>query len=152
MATDPRADPASRVVVLADDLIWSTRLVGHVRAAGFEAGAVRSAETYEAALAGARGAIVDLTARAYDGLAAIAAARDAGVAVLAVGQHDDHVLRRNALAVGADRVLAYRKLFEDGPATIARWLAATAPGAPPPGTTDDPSDQPDPQPLEMPSR
>jgi len=29
--------------------------------------------------------------------------------VLAVGQHDDHVLRRNALAVGADRVLAYRR-------------------------------------------
>jgi hypothetical protein len=25
-------------------------------------------------------------------------------------------------------VLAYRKLFDDGPATIARWLAAT--GAP----------------------
>ena len=71
------------------------------------------------------GAIVDLTSLAYDGLAAIAAARDAGVAVLAVGQHDDHVLRRNALAVGADRVLAYRKLFDDGPATIARWLAAS---------------------------
>jgi hypothetical protein len=46
--------------------------------------------------------------------------------VLAVGQHDDHVLRRDALAVGADRVLAYRKLFDDGPATIERWLAATA--------------------------
>jgi electron transfer flavoprotein alpha/beta subunit len=57
---------------------------------------------------------------------AIAAARDAGVPVLAVGQHDDHVLRRNALAVGADRVLAYRKLFEDGPATIVRWLAAAS--------------------------
>jgi hypothetical protein len=54
----------------------------------------------------------------------IAAARDAGVPVLAVGQHDDHVLRRDALAVGADRVLAYRKLFEDGPATIRRWLDA----------------------------
>jgi DNA-binding response OmpR family regulator len=123
---------AGRVLVLADDLIWSTRLVGHVRSAGFAAAPVRTADAYRAALAGARGAIVDLTSLAYDGLAAIAAARDAGVAVLAVGQHDDHVLRRNALAVGADRVLAYRKLFEDGPATIGRWLATSA-TAPDPG-------------------
>ncbi|HET7702367.1 MAG TPA: hypothetical protein VFK35_03135 [Candidatus Limnocylindrales bacterium] len=123
-----------RVLVLADDLIWSTRLAGHVRAAGAEPRSVRTADAFAAGLSGAGGAIVDLTARAYDGLAAIAAARDAGVAVLAVGQHDDHVLRRNALAVGADRVLAYRKLFEDGPATIARWLAATG--------TSDPQETP----------
>ncbi|MEO5940694.1 MAG: hypothetical protein ABIZ72_06930 [Candidatus Limnocylindrales bacterium] len=121
-------DQPERVLVLADDLIWSTRLVGHVRSAGAAAVAVRSADAFQAALADptTRGAIVDLTSRAYDGLAAIAAARDAGVAILAVGQHDDHVLRRDALAVGADRVLAYRKLFEDGPATIARWLDASA--------------------------
>jgi DNA-binding response OmpR family regulator len=115
-----------RLLVLADDLIWSTRLVGHVRAAGLEAVAARTASAFATGLATADGAIVDLTSRAYDGLAAIAAARDAGLPVLAVGQHDDHVLRRNALAVGADRVLAYRKLFDDGPATIARWLAAAS--------------------------
>ena len=115
-----------RIVVLADDLIWSTRLVGHVRTTGNDALPARTGEAFAAALADplTRGAIVDLTSRAYDGLSAIAAARDAGVPVLAVGQHDDHVVRRDALAVGADRVLAYRKLFEDGPATIARWLAA----------------------------
>lgn len=91
---------------------------------------MRTAEAFRAGLAGSTGAIVDLTSLAYDGLVAIAAGRDARVAVLAVAQHDDHVLRRNALAVGADRVLAYRKLFEDGPATIARWLAAATSGAP----------------------
>jgi hypothetical protein len=26
------------------------------------------------------------------------------------------------LAAGAERVLAYRKLFEDGPATIEAWI------------------------------
>lgn len=125
------SDRPARIVVLADDLIWSTRLAGHVRTAGAEPVVVRAADAYAAALSapGIGGAIVDLTSLAYDGLASIAAARDAGVPVLAVGQHDDHVLRRNALAVGADRVLAYRKLFEDGPATIARWLAASAPTA-----------------------
>jgi DNA-binding response OmpR family regulator len=116
-----------RVLVLADDLIWSTRLAGHVRSAGAIPEPVRTAAAFATALAGpdVAGAIVDLTSRAYDGLASIAAARDAAVPVLAVGQHDDHLLRRDALAVGADRVLAYRKLFDDGPATIARWLAAT---------------------------
>ena len=126
---------APRVLVLADDLIWSTRLAGHVRSAGAEPAPVRTAAAFAAGLPGAAGAIVDLTSRAYDGLAAIAAARDAGVAVLAVGQHDDHVLRRDALAVGADRVLAYRKLFEDGPATITRWLAAANTAAAPAADT-----------------
>jgi DNA-binding response OmpR family regulator len=114
-----------RVLILADDLIWGTRLVEHARRAGAAPVTARSAAGFRAELATAPdAAIVDLTSRAYDGLAMIAAARDAGVPVLAVGQHDDHVLRRDALAVGADRVLAYRKLFDDGPGTVRRWLDA----------------------------
>jgi len=144
-ARPDRPGPA-RIVILADDLIWSTRLAGQVRAAGFAPVAVRSTEAFATALADADAAIVDLTSRAYDGLAAVAAAREAGRPVLAVGQHDDHVLRRDALAVGADRVLAYRKLFEDGPATIGRWM--TAAGAEPaaadriPATTTPPEEAP----------
>jgi len=122
------ADP--RVVILADDLIWADRLARAVEAAPGEPTSTRSLPGFVAALAAADGppaaAIVDLTARAYDGLAAIDAARDAGVRVLAVGQHDDHVLRKAALAAGAERVLAYQKLFADGPATIAAFLAAPA--------------------------
>jgi hypothetical protein len=153
------AEPTSpiRVVVLADDLIWATRLAGHVRTAGFVPVPARNATAFGAELAAAGGAIVDLTSRAYDGLAAIAAARDAGVPILAVGQHDDHVLRRDALAVGADRVLAYRKLFEDGPATIGRWLAAARAGRS--GSDSDPTPAsttatPDrrPEPTESPAR
>lgn len=113
-----------RILVLADDLIWGTRLVAHVRSAGAEPTHARAPASFTAGLPDADAAIVDLTSLAYDGLAMIAAARDAHVPVLAVGQHDDHVLRRDALAVGADRVLAYRKVFEDGPATIRRWLDA----------------------------
>ncbi len=67
-------------------------------------------------------AIIDLTARAYEPLAAIERAVAAGARVLAVGQHDDVDLRKRAVARGADKVLAYRKLFDDGPATITRWL------------------------------
>jgi DNA-binding NarL/FixJ family response regulator len=70
--------------------------------------------------------IVDLTARAYDGVEAIALAHATGRPVLAVGQHDDAELRRRALAAGADRVHPYRQLFEDGPRQMARWLTGDA--------------------------
>lgn len=108
-----------RILVLADDLIWSTRLVETLRAIGLEPVVARGRASFEAGLARADGAIVDLTARGYDGVEAIGRARETGCRVLAVGQHDDQDLRRRALAAGAERVFAYRKLFEDGPATLA---------------------------------
>ena len=115
-----------RVIVLAQDLIWADRLARAVQAAGAEPVHVASLDGLENALSGGRAAIIDLTALAYDGVAAIEVARAAGSRVLAVGQHDDHELRKRALAAGADRVYAYRKLFEDGPATIEAWLARPA--------------------------
>lgn len=90
---------------------------------------MRSLAALQAALPEVDRVIVDLTALAYDGVVAIEAARAAGAPVLAVGQHDDHELRRRALAAGADRVFAYRKLFEDGPATLGAWLAAPSAAA-----------------------
>ncbi len=103
-------------------MIWATRLADLVRASDGEAVPVRSAAGLEAALPGVDRVIVDLTARAYDGVAAISAARAAGRPVLAVGQHDDAALRRRALAAGADRVHPYRQLFEDGSRQLRRWL------------------------------
>jgi hypothetical protein len=128
-----------RVIVLADDLIWATRLVGQLRTVGADPVRVGSADAFATALAapapaGPKGvrpthAVVDLTARAYDGLAAVRVAAAAGLRVLCVGQHDDHALRRAALAAGAERVFAYRKLFENGHATQAAWLGVPAPAA-----------------------
>lgn len=118
-----------RVVILADDLIWADRLAGAARSAGTDALAVRTLDRFEAALPDRSLAIVDLTARAYDGVAAIERAVASGARCLAVGQHDDHALRKRALAAGAERVYAYRAMFEDGPRRLAAWLAADA--APP---------------------
>lgn len=115
-----------RVIILAQDLIWADRLARAVEAAGAEPVRVGSLERLQTALSGVGAAIIDLTALAYDGVAAIETARAGGARVLAVGQHDDHELRKRALAAGAERVYAYRKLFEDGPATIAAWLARPA--------------------------
>jgi len=77
------------------------------------------------ALPGVDRVIVDLTARAYDGIEAVALAAGAGRPVIAVGQHDDIALRRRALAAGAERVHPYRRLFDDGPRVMRAWLVAT---------------------------
>jgi len=120
----PQATGGPRIAVLADDLIWSTRLVDGVRRAGGDPVPVRTAASFEAALPHADGALVDLTARAYDGIAAIGAAARAGVPAMAVGQHDDAASRRAAKAAGATRIYAYRALFEHGDRELSAWLAA----------------------------
>lgn len=85
---------------------------------------VRTRAALADALPGVDRVIVDLTARAYDGVAAIEQVAAAGKPVLAVGQHDDVALRRRALAAGAERVHPYRRLFEDGPRVMRAWLEA----------------------------
>jgi DNA-binding response OmpR family regulator len=112
-----------RVAILADDLIWATRLADLVRGANAVAVPVRSTPGLEAVLAEVDHVVVDLTARGYDGVAAIGLAHAAGRPVLAVGQHDDAPSRRRALAAGADRVHPYRLLHEDGPGRFRAWLA-----------------------------
>ena len=119
------AVPAVRsVVILADDLIWATRLSQAIVSAGARPLAARRLADLERQLVpGGDGlAIIDLTARAYDGVEAIRLAAATGARVVAVGQHDDAELRRAAVAAGAERVFTYRALFEDGARVLAAWL------------------------------
>ena len=114
------------MVVLADDLIWASRLEDVVSQAGGAPRRARRVADVEAILASQDGTayvVIDLTARAYDGLAAIRAARVAGARVVGVGQHDDIELRRAAIDAGAERVFTYRAVFEDGPRLLGAWLA-----------------------------
>jgi CheY-like chemotaxis protein len=122
------------VVVVADDLIWAERLAGIVRAIGRRPTVVRSLDALRAAAGDGPPVVVDLTARAYDGLGAVAAARAAGCRVLAVAQHDDLELHRRARAAGAERVVAYRLLHERGVDVIRAWLAGSAVASPPAGS------------------
>lgn len=129
----PEAIAAIRsVVILADDLIWATRLSDAIVAAGARPRSARRLADLER-LIGSRAdvaadadraglAIVDLTARAYDGVQAVRVATGLGARVVAVGQHDDAALRKAALAAGAEHVFTYRALFEHGPRTLAAWL------------------------------
>jgi DNA-binding response OmpR family regulator len=111
------------IAILADDLIWSTRLADLVKAAGRRPLTVRSVPDLEKALQTVTAVIVDLTARAYDGIAAVEIAHHSDHPVLCVGQHDDRELRARALEAGADRVVPYRLLFERGIETVTAWLA-----------------------------
>jgi DNA-binding response OmpR family regulator len=110
----------TRIAVIADDLIWATRLSAAVERAG--AVPVRLGGMAELPAEPCQGAIVDMALRAADGVAVIARLHAAGLPIIAVADHDDAPLRKRALAAGAGKVLAYRKLFEDGPAVIAAWL------------------------------
>jgi ActR/RegA family two-component response regulator len=118
-----------RIAILAQDLVWADRLARAVEAADAEPARAKTAPELDRALVCADFAIVDLTARAYDPIVAIERARSSGARVLAVGPHDDVALRKRAFVAGAEKVLAYRKLYEDGPATIQRWLAGAERGA-----------------------
>ena len=123
------------VAILADDLIWASRLADGVSAAGGAPRRARRVADFTPLLEhGARFAVVDLTALAYDGVGAVATAVAAGARVVAVGQHDDLDLRKRALAAGGERVYAYRKLFEAGPEVLRGWLDSTAPARPGKGT------------------
>jgi len=109
------------VCVIADDLIWASRLCAAVERAGARpvratgpAGAPTSADAF----------VVDLNGRTYDGVAEVARAVASGRPTIAVGQHEDLALRKRALAAGARRVYSYNKMHTDGPNVIARLLEA----------------------------
>ncbi len=130
--------------MLAEDLIWASRLVEAVRRAGAVPVRLSSPRELDVALAAAElaepapdhaepdpaapprvvGAIVDLFARRADATAAIARIAAARLPVIAVAEHDDRDLRKRALDAGALRVFSYNKFFTDGPRLVEAWLAA----------------------------
>lgn len=120
------------MVVLADDLMWSTRITEAVRRAGGSAVRLDSEAELSVALQAydladersISGAIVDLAARRFDPVTAIERVAEARLPVIAVAEHDDQLTRRRALDAGASRVFAYRKFFEDGTRLVEGWLAA----------------------------
>lgn len=126
--TDRPAATGPRVAVLADDLIWATRLSEIIRRAGGEPVRIASAALLRAALGTLDGCVVDLTARSYDGIMAVGIAAMAQVPTVAVGQHDAADERRAARDAGASRVYAYRALFEHGDRDLGGWVAGLGAG------------------------
>jgi hypothetical protein len=124
------------VAVMADDLIWASRLMEAVQRAGGTPVRMSTQLQLDTALEadslaelgpdeGARvvvGVIVDLFGKRFDGVAAVERAAGARKPVIAVAQHDDLVTRKRALSAGASRVFSYAKFFTDGPRLVQGWL------------------------------
>jgi len=122
---DKTPTAALPVIVLADDMIWSSRLIEAVTRAGTTATAVRTSAELTKALAESTEetpVVVDLNGRAYDALHLVEVAAEEGHPVIALGQHEDIDLRKRALGAGAIRVFSYNKMFTDGPAIITKLL------------------------------
>ncbi len=120
------------VAVLADDLIWASRLDRLVRDAGGRPLAVRTLDALDRVLDGdggpgdsrlpPAGVVVDLTGRAYDGVDAVRHAAARGAAVVAIGQHDDRAGREAARSAGASAVHSYGRLSAAGPRVLGAWI------------------------------
>lgn len=133
---------APRLLVLADDLIWSTRLEGQGRTLGATVQRFTASEPLLAALVAepatpADLVAIDATARAYDAEAAVRAVAATGARVLALVQHDDPEGRASLIAAGAVRAMPYRALFERGHAILAGLLDLPVPPATSPVPTEE---------------
>jgi hypothetical protein len=125
------APVAPHLYILADDLIWATRLAGQGRTLGAAVVTLNGISDLEALVA--RGPLsdhdliaIDTTTRKFDPQAAVRAAAGAG-RTLALAQHDDPALRAALLEAGALRVMPYRALFERGHAILAELLGLPIP-------------------------
>jgi phage terminase large subunit-like protein len=133
---------APRLLVLADDLIWATRLEGQGRTLGATVQRFTTTEPLMTALAAHPATPTDLvaidaTARAYDAEAVVRAVAATGARVLALVQHDDPEGRASLIAAGAVRAMPYRALFERGHAILAGLLDLPVPPATSPATTEE---------------
>ena len=133
---------APRLLVLADDLIWSTRLEGQGRTLGAIVQRFTTAQPLMTALAAEPATpsdlvAIDATARAYDAEVAVRAVAATGARVLALVQHDDPEGRASLIAAGAVRAMPYRALFERGHAILAGLLDLPVPPATSPATTEE---------------
>jgi hypothetical protein len=123
---------APRLFVLADDLIWATRIEGQGRTLGALVERHSTLEGLTAALAESTAAphdlvAIDATSRSYTPVDAVARATAAGWRVLALVQHDDPVTRAALIAAGAARAMPYRALFERRHAILAEMLDLPVP-------------------------
>jgi DNA-binding response OmpR family regulator len=114
-----------RVGVLADDLIWASRLAAAAEQAGAEPVRLTGRDALVEALDGPFrpvALLVDLAGRRFDPLDGIWVASQAGLAVLAVGQHEDLDLRHRALEAGASSWISYNAFFRRGADRVGSLL------------------------------
>jgi len=122
----PETPPSPQGLLLSDDLIFTSRIVGTARGLGLTLAAARSAEGLVklARRSPPRCAIVDLDNPGLDVSALLHALREIApeVRVVAYGPHVNAELLRDARAAGCDPVLPRSKFVEQLEVELPRWL------------------------------
>jgi DNA-binding NtrC family response regulator len=136
--SDDRVDDTSgaapqgrrRVLLLDTDLFFAVKVGETLKHAGYTTRSTRRLSDFTEALAAERPevALVNTAARGVDWRAAVAAARAAGVPLVAYGPHVDVETQEQARQAGATAVIANSKLASDLPGVVARTLRRHASG------------------------
>jgi hypothetical protein len=101
------------IVAAITDLMFQSRVRDPAVALGYEVVVADSDSAVRDAIDGAALLIVDLHAMGLDWRAAVSAAKERGVPVLAFGRHTEAALLRDARDAGVDRVVARSTLVEE---------------------------------------
>jgi DNA-binding NtrC family response regulator len=119
-------DQAQRSALLLDnDLFFVTKITTTLKHASYVTRTARTLDAFTQGLSDRPDiALVNTAARGVDWQAGIAAARSAGVPVIAFGSHVDLETQAEARKAGATRVIANSKLATDLPGIVERALRA----------------------------
>lgn len=116
-------------LILSDDLLDSSRIAGHAKAAGFEAMTCRDSAALLAAIDRQPSlALIDLHNPGLAIESVVPALQGAGVRVIGFGSHVDVARLKAARAAGCDEVLPRSAFFEGLEAKLtgpAGWPEAT---------------------------
>lgn len=121
----PPPQPAPRYALLLDpDLFFAVKVGAMLKRIGFETTTVRRAAEWAQRVGEVRYslALVNTAAAGAGWREAIAAARAAGLPVIAYGSHVDVETQAEARVAGATRVIANSKLATDLPAIVEQTL------------------------------
>ena len=109
-------------LILSDDLLDSSRIAGHARAAGWEAVTCRDATVLLAKIeTGPTLALLDLHNPGLGVEAVVPALHEAGVGVVGFGSHVDVARLKAARAAGCDEVLPRSAFFEGLDERLKAW-------------------------------
>ncbi|HEU4783529.1 MAG TPA: hypothetical protein VFS83_09340 [Ktedonobacterales bacterium] len=117
------------VILLDTDLFFVVKVRTTLQHAGYDVRTARSLVDFTRRLAtdSPALALVNTAIAGVDWRAAIGAAREARIPVIAFGSHVDLETQQAARDAGATRVIANSKLAADLPGIVARTLQASSP-------------------------
>ena len=119
----------ARVVAFIPDLMFGSKVVSGIRAAGHEPVLASDIEVARAALPSAAVLVVDLTVDAADRIEQVRLVRPAGVRTLAFYSHVETDVRDLGRQAGFDLVIPRSRMAREGPALVERLVAGEASGA-----------------------